>query len=75
MKEIKKLTVSNDRYEIPSRDEFHRYDCGVLTDEDFCTDHPTEKMVDKIDDAITWTKKHVRITPDTNSKGEDNNGK
>jgi hypothetical protein len=75
MKEIKKLTVQNNKYEILSREEFHRYDCGILTDEDFCTAHPTGKMVEKIDDAIIWTKKHVRITPDTNLKGEDDNGK
>lgn len=60
MKEIKKLTVSNDHYEIPSRDEFHRYYGGVLTNEDFCTDHPTAYMVDKIANAIIWTKKNVR---------------
>lgn len=65
MKEIKELTVLNDRYEIPSRNEFHRYYGGMLTDEDFCTDHPTGYMVDKIANAINWTKKNVRNTYQT----------
>lgn len=51
-----KLTVSNDHYVIPSRNEFHRYYGGVLTNEDFCTDHPTGKMIEKIVNAIVATE-------------------
>lgn len=65
MKEIEIFTPSNDHYEIPSRNEFHRYYGGILTDADFCTDHPTGYMVDKIANAINWTKKNVRNTYQT----------
>ncbi len=60
MKEIEIFTPSSNNYEIPSRNEFHRYYGGILTDADFCTDHPTGYMVDKIANAIIWTKKNVR---------------
>lgn len=65
MKEIEIFTLPNERYKIPTRDEFHRYYGGVLTNEDFCTDHPTGYMVDKIANAINWTKKNVRNTYQT----------
>jgi len=60
MKEIKTFTGSNDKYQIPSRSEFHRYYCGLITELDFCTEVPSTHMVDKIANAVEWSEKHTR---------------
>ncbi len=70
MKEIKTLTSENDKYKIPSRSEFHRYYCGLITELDFCTEVPSSHMVDKIANAIEWSKGHTKNSFVLHSKND-----
>lgn len=56
----KTLPLKKGVYRIPTRDEFHRYYCGVLSIEDFSTTTPARNRIKNVDEAIKWTKKKTK---------------
>ena len=56
-------TPGNHNLKVPSRDEFHRYASDILFNADYCTDYPSEYMIDKISSSLRWTIMNARNKP------------
>lgn len=63
--------LSNDNLRIPTREEFHRYAPNVLTERDFCTEHPSSSsgcQVNKVAKTLNWSMKNIKKPNKSNNK-------
>lgn len=74
-----KTTYTNNTLRIPTREEFHKYASNLITEEDFCTNHPSRHasaQVNKVASAIRITYNYDRTRKNNlKKKGNESYGK